>query len=237
VRRRTAPRAVRARLVRLLPAGLAAAVVLVSVEPARADTTQWWPTLSILSPAGSPWRGSFEVQTRLVNDEVDRLDGFNRHVVRLQGGRRVHPRATLGVGYEKTWPIRDRTRHEQRTWQQFETSHTAGRWTLASRARVEQRFLRLADGTAHRVRYRFQVVRAVDARALWAITASQEIAAHLNTVAAGPRRGVDQHRSTLGVQRRTGPLSIEQTYGRQQITLPGRDPVNHLLQTIVTVRF
>jgi hypothetical protein len=220
------------------PILLVASVTLVAARPAGADTTQWWPSLTVLSPSSNPWRGSLEGQTRVVDAEVDRQDGFNRNILRLQGGRAVHRRAVLWFGYEKTWPIENRTRAEQRIWQQLETSHPVGRWTFANRARLEQRFLRQADGTALRFRYRFRVARQLDAKGLWSAMAAEEVLFHLNSVELGPRRGFEQHRTSIGVSRRLGSLTIEQAYTRQQIRMREvRDPVNHLIQTTFTYRF
>lgn len=216
-----------------------ACCVAVGPAPAAADTTQLWPTLTVLSPSSNPWRASAEVQTRIVDDEVDRLDGFNRTILRLQGGRAVHRRVVLWFGYEKTWPIRNRTRHEQRIWQQAETSHPVGRWTFASRARLEQRFLRAADGTAVRARYRFRVGRQLDARGSWSITVAEEVLGHLNSVSNGPQRGFEQHRTSVSLVRRAGALSLEPVYTRQQIRRRGSAPdlINHLFLLQATYRF
>jgi hypothetical protein len=225
------------RAARALSVMLIAVAALCAAAPARADTMQWWPTLLVASPSSEAWRATLEVQTRLVDDEVDRQDGFNRTTLRLQGGRQVHRRAVLWIGYEKTWPIRERSRHEQRTWQQLEIGHLVGRWTFTQRGRLEQRFLRSADGTVLRARYRLRVSRQLDRGGLWAIAASEEIQFHLNSARLGPDRGFDQHRTSLGVQRRLGSLLVEQGYARQQVSLGPGDTVNHLFQTLVTCRF
>lgn len=219
--------------------GLLAGTLACVPAAAAADTTQFWPSFVVLSPSSNPWRASLELQTRIVDDEVDRLDGFNRNILRLQGGRAVHRRIVLWFGYEKTWPVENRTRHEQRIWQQVETGHPVGRWTIANRARLEQRFLRLADGTAVRARYRFRVARQVDAKGLWSVTAAEEVLFHLNSVTRGPQRGFEQHRTSIGLQRRAGALTLEPAYTRQQVRRagPASDIVNHLIQLQATYRF
>lgn len=227
------PRQVRARILRLLACGLLAWTC--AVVPAAGDDVQFWPTFTVYTPTADGWRASAEVQARWTDD----LSTYNRTVFRVNGGRRMTPRLELFAGYEKTQPGTRRVRDEQRLWEQVEYTVELGQWSLASRARVEQRFVDGASGTAARLRCRVRVEHPVG-RTRWTVSASEELWVHLNTVRLVAARGVDQNRVALTAERTLrGALSIEPgyiyVYGNAPAPVP--NAAAHVITLQITASF
>jgi hypothetical protein len=207
VRRRPTVFPVRCRRLSVL-AAWAWVAIAAAVPPAAADDLQFWSTLSLYTPTVDGWRASAEVQARWTDD----LSVYNRTVFRVNGGRLVTPRLELFAGYEKTQPGTRRVRDEQRLWQQVEYTVPLGRWSIENRARIEERFVDGAAGTAARLRYRFRVKHPLG-RTRWLVGASEELWVHLNTVRLAATRGMDQNRVALTAEREVSRhLSIEPGY-------------------------
>jgi hypothetical protein len=227
-RARRAPRR-RITLAALFVVGLLAAV------PAFADDVQFWPTFTLYSRTVEGWRGSAEIQARVTDD----LGTYNRTVFRVNGGRLLTPGLEVFAGYENTQPGTPAVRHEQRLWEQVEYTRRPGRWSFASRVRVEQRFVEETDRTAYRLRCRFRVQHPL-ARTHWNVLATDEFWMHLNTVPTYAARGVDQNRLALAASRALNPrVSIEPGYMHVYTNLPApvANRVAHVITLQVTTRF
>jgi uncharacterized protein DUF2490 len=208
---------------------------LLAACPALADDVQFWPTLTVYSRTVDGWRGSAEVQARVSDD----LGTYNRTVFRVNGGRLLTPRLELFAGYENTQPATAAVRHEQRLWEQVEYTGRPGRWSFASRLRLEQRFVEDTDRTAYRLRGRFRVQHRL-ARTQWNLLATDELWMHLNTVPAYAARGLDQNRLAVAASRAVNPhLSIEPGYMHIYTNLPApvANRVAHVMTLQVTTKF
>jgi hypothetical protein len=202
---------------------------------AAADDVQFWQTATVYTPTADGWRASAEVQARWTDD----LSTYNRTVFRVNGGRLVTPRLELFAGYEKTEPGTRRVRDEQRLWEQVEYTVELGQWSIANRARLEQRFVDGASGTAARLRCRVRVEHPLG-RTRWTVSASEELWVHLNTVRLVADRGVDQNRIALTAERPIrGSLSIEPgyiyVYGNAPAPVP--NAAAHVITLQVTASF
>lgn len=215
----------------------AAAWLALTVLPARAvaGDVQFWPTFTVYTPTVDGWRASGELHARWTDD----LSDFNRTVYRANGGRLFTPGLELFAGYERTQSDSPRVRDEHRVWEQVEYTARPGRWSLANRARLEQRFVDGAGATASRLRYRFRVQHPIG-RTRWLFGASEEFWLHLNTVTRVARRGVDQNRVALTATRAlSAHLAFEPGYLYIYANAPPpvRNPSAHVITLQVTARF
>jgi len=203
---------------------------------AAADDVQFWPTVTVYTPTTADgWRASAELQSRWSDD----VSTYDRTVYRVNGGRLFANGLEVFAGYENTQPASRVARGEQRLWEQVEHTLHRGRWSVANRVRLEERFIEDAAGAAMRLRYRFKVQHALG-QTRWIASAGEEFWMRLNTVGSGGPRGVDQNRITLTAARAlSAHLSVEPGYLYIYANLP--PPVRnlrvHVLTMQVTTRF
>jgi hypothetical protein len=179
------------------------------------------------------WRASAEVKR--VGLTTRRLQPHGTGVTAAL----VTPRLELFAGYEKTQPGTRRVRDEQRLWQQVEYTVPLGRWSIENRARIEERFVDGAAGTAARLRYRFRVEHPLG-RTRWLVGASEELWVHMNTVGLAATRGVDQNRVALTAEREVSRhFSIEPgyIYVYANAPPPARNGAAHVMTLQMTARF
>jgi hypothetical protein len=151
----------------------------------------------------------------------------------------VTKRLELFGGWELTVPGSRVVRKEQRLWEQLEYTVPLGQWSIANRARLEQRFVDGVTGTAARLRYRFRVERPLG-RTRWTVGASDELWVHLNTVRFAANRGLDQNRLALNAERALSRhLLIEPgyIYIYANAPPPARNGAAHVMTLQVTARF
>jgi hypothetical protein len=198
-------------------------LILVLPAPARADT-QLWVMASMTRLLTDQWRVSAEVAPRWERDASD----YSRTVMRTQLARMFGKTVTVGVGYEFQNPSARYVRREHRIWQQVQLHQAQGRWSLAHRARLEQRWLRDIDPLVLRARYQFRAAHPIGASRLWSVLLLDEL---LYTVRGDDRfysRGLDRHRLGGGLGRALSPhLTVEGGFTWQVINRPGVLPVQH----------
>lgn len=207
----------------------AALAAMVTAAEARAfapeeDAQVWAPTFVNL-PAKDGWVGLLEVNPRARGD----FERLSQLIVRPWVGRRLAPGAFVHAGYGWVRGDAARVTSDHLVWQQAQMTRSPAKgWTATGRARLEQRFLDGARGTAWRARAQVRGERAL-ARRLYA-AAYSETFVHLNTVPGGPKAGFDQHRGFIGLGRDGERAKIEFGYQHFKQRVPGRpDRVLHCL--------
>src|SRR5262245_48435816 len=172
------------------------------------------------------YRLHLEEQARF-NNNISDLD---QNILRGALGRKVHERFTVWGGY--AWVARfagERTRHEQRIWEQLSvTLPDAGAWKPSLRLRLEQRFLDGWDGSSVRLRTMARGVRPLDEQGTWSIAAWDELMFTLDETTGGPAQGFDQNRLFGGVLRKLSPRAgVEFGYMWQAVNQPGALPTTN----------
>lgn len=191
---------------------IAAAFVLLTAVSARAfelkDDAQLWTPVFLNAPARGRLVGLLELQPRVRGD----FQKLSTAIVRPWIGWRMAPGTFIHAGYGWIRSDAARVRVEHRAWQQFQRTISPGAgWTLTGRARLEQRFLEGVPQAVWRARALLRAERALNGGPTYAV-AYNEAFAHLNSVARGPREGVDQNRVFLGLGRDGPRVKIEGGY-------------------------
>ncbi|MGE0044105.1 MAG: DUF2490 domain-containing protein, partial [Vicinamibacterales bacterium] len=195
-----------------LAAALVAALVLGRAAPAAADDhtaeVQLWSPTTIVRTVSEKWFVQAETQVRLTENLGKVANSFLRPAV----GIRLGGHATLHLGY--AWvPYFSPRKDEQRIWEQVSWSVPAGRWTLAPRLRLEQRWLPGAASTTWRLRGQFRASHALTRSGGWRVTMADEVLMFLNDTASGPAAGFGANRVHVGFTRRVNHhLTVEPGY-------------------------
>jgi hypothetical protein len=153
-------------------------------------------------------------------------------IIRPAVGYTLTPRVTLlaGYAYVVTHPADAGAAEEHRPWQQLTWMIPLGTVTLASRTRLEQRFVEAGSEAGWRLRQFVRVTKPVGARSY--ATAYDEAFFELNDTGWGQRAGLRQNRAFAGLgwfidaHRKT---AVEIGYLNQWIDRPGDDGLNHIL--------
>ena len=215
---------------------LAALVALPTVAHAKPiEDTQGWATISATGPIAGDFVFQVEGQSRI----IDNVGRYGQTQLRGAAGVKVDPNLTLFVGYvhQDTKRAGARDGIEDRLYQQasLKLGNALG-GSLATRIRLEQRFIRGASGTSLRYRQqvRYQKPFHKDGPAL--IVAS-EIFFTLNSITGGPRGGFDQLRGLVGVFVPVSKaVSIEAGYQAVYVNGTPRDRLNHTFPIVLAIK-
>lgn len=153
-------------------------------------------------------------------------------IIRPAAGYALTPRVTLlaGYAYVVTHPANAGAAEEHRPWQQLTWTIPFETVTLASRTRLEQRFVEAGSEAGWRLRQFVRVTRPLAGRRY--ATAWDEAFFELNDTGWGQRAGLRQNRAFAGLgwfidaPRKT---AVEIGYLNQWIDRPGDDGLNHIL--------
>lgn len=163
--------------------------------PVEAGEYQSWVgAIGQLRSSRSPWVAWFDAHAR-------RFSSASGVLVRPGLGYRLGGKWTAYAGYAWTpvFPDAGSSRQEHRLWQQLIGGGLlAPRVRWAVRPRLEQRFLRDSEGTAHRLRVFVRASHQPKGGRPW-LVAWDEIFFGLNDVPWGPSAGFDQNRLFLGL--------------------------------------
>ena len=223
-----------------------AALMLTSAVPVHADTEQdrhTWGAIvatgSLLSDDG-PLRFWLEGQSRF-NDGSSR---FNQGIARTALGYVVGPRTTLWGGYAliPTDPQGQPDNIvEHRVWQQLTWSRPAPMvdFSIATRTRLEQRFVEGADDTGVRFRQLVKLTRPLAGAGRYYLSLWEELFVHLNDTDWGADGGLDQNRAFGGLGIRfNDTASGEIGYMNQYVNRRSRnDASNHTLSLTLLLTY
>ena len=102
---------------------------------------------------------------------------------------------------------------DQLLWQQVVYTFKAGRWTLAPRVRIEERFVERTDGVAWRLRAQLRAMHPLPHGTRWSFVAWHESFVPLNSVSGAQDAGFDEARFFAGLQRRLAShMTVEPGY-------------------------
>jgi hypothetical protein len=194
-----------------------------------------WLPVYALGTLGDKGRIHLEVQPRINHNAGD----LNQIVARYAIGRQITSRVVVLVGHALIPMFQPSLRYQQRLWQQVLLTSRAGKWTMGSRVRSEQRWLPDVDGPSHRLRGQLRITRPIHGKSPWSISMYEEVAVVLNSREGGPQRGFDRSRAYAGVGRQLRPaLSMETGYTWETVARPNEPNLhNHILTVSVTSRF
>lgn len=155
----------------------------------------------------SSFLAHLEVQPRF--SDLDEDGHIDQLILRPAIGYQLTEDLSIWQGY--AWVGNFNQRHtppqspffqESRIYQQVLYSHKFELFKLASRTRLEERWIERVDGTAVRFRTMLRGQYPLPMAPEWALVASDEIFIHLNTVGArGPEAGFDRNRFFVGLNR------------------------------------
>jgi len=212
-----------------------ATLLAAAAVPAHAQSVQPWPDVLVTKPVGDGWIASVELVGRASGDE--RLSQFES---RLQVGHTLGRSLTAWAGwvhFANFVPGAPNTSEDQAVEQLNWAIGSIGRVRVATRTRLEQRFLSNLPGTNWRYRQQLRVVYATGgAKAAGLVLWSEPFLALNRT--PGQRHTLDQLRSFAGV---TVPVSraldIEVGYLNQRVYRANDTLVNHAIPLVLTYRF
>lgn len=231
----------RRRTVRNLLAACGAALAL-GAMPARADEadTQQWTLLTFQRELTSRWRLYFEVQPRFGQDltDGDTDHGVERLLVRPAVGYRLNSKVSIWQGYGWTPLMLPRFADEHRLFQQLLYEDRFGKTAFVNRARLEERFIEGAGGTAVRLRNMVRFAHPISKDERWAAVLYDELFWNLNSTDAGPVSGFDRNRLFLGVSRQVNrQLRVETGYLMEVANLPRSSEERQLNVWLVWLAF
>ncbi len=114
---------------------------------------------------------------------------------------------------------------ENRIYQQINYAHKFQSLNTLSRARLEERWIEGADGTALRLRLMLRGMYPLPIAPKWALVSYDEVFINLNTVDHGPEAGFDQNRFFIGINR-TFSKYFNMDFGYQNQLLNSRSIPN-----------
>lgn len=166
-----------------------------------------WSPVFITAKLPSSFLAHLEVQPRFAD-----LDGdghIDQLILRPAVGYQLTENLSLWQGY--AWignfnqphvPPSPSFFEESRIYQQVLYSRKFDSFKIASRTRLEERWIEHVDGTAVRFRTALRGMYSLPMAPEWALVVSDEIFINLNTVGTrGPGSGFDQNRVFVGVNR------------------------------------
>ena len=218
-----------------IKAGIVAVAGMIATSAGAAtQDRQGWATLFVSAPVG----GGFQLSGEAIDRVVDDVGRNGQLELRLEVGHPLSKRVTLWGGYVRTQTYvaggRDGIENqmvEQANWLVGSLGHVA----IASRTRLEQRFLRDVARTGWRVREQVRLSLPVSHGGTALIAWAEPFVA-LNRNGAVPS-GLDQLRTFGGVavpvSRR---LTVEAGYLNQYLHRPDGDRVNHAVSLVFNAR-
>jgi hypothetical protein len=212
-------------MVRKFIAACSAALMLSrAATTARADEVfeQQWTLVTAQKELSDKWRAYAEVQPRFGPDLTGGLGrGLERILVRGAIGYRLNSKLSLWQGYAWTPQFLPTDLRENRLFQQLLYETKFGKTGFTNRARLEERFIEDAGGTAIRLRNMVRVAPPISADRKWSAVAYDELFWNLNSTDRGPKSGYDQNRVFLGVSRQaSSKLRVETGYLFAHINRP-----------------
>lgn len=218
---------------------LPALLLLVPMERARAQTIEdegFWVmafgsgSLEGLDESLKDFRWWLDVQPRY----GDELDSIKQFLARPGIGYAFADNATawLGYAYVQTDLASGGHSNEDRIWQQLTWSPGIESFNLASRTRLEQRFLDTGSDVGWRARQFFKATYPLQATRSLNLAAYDEVFFDLNDTNWGQEAGFSQNRAFLGLGWRSkpeSPLTVEVGYLNQFVRRSTADRVNHIL--------
>ena len=222
----------------LLAAGLLLAATATSATAAslRHDEGLWLMLLGqgripVRESATSRLRWWFDGQARFLDDS----DGFHQSLVRPGIGYAFTDSATAWLGYAwiRTTPLGGDSFHEHRIWQQATWSLRHEDWILASRTRLEQRFVDNSNDTGWRLRQFIKVTHPLPLHPRLGFAAYDEAFLDLNDTDWSADTGFAQNRLFAGLSWHfdpSGRLVAEAGYLNQLLRGGSRGhPMNPIL--------
>ena len=201
-------------------AALAVACLVAWARGASAETgpRQVWTQLTLQVRPSPRTTASLELQKRWeASLDTNRL--IFRPIVLVS----PRPWVNIGGGYNYQTGSLDSHPREHRVFQHLQFTIQAGRWSVQPRLRVEERFIEDVEGISVRMRLLARATRPIG-QTPWAAVLSHEVQVTANETGGGPRKGLDRHRSTVGLQRRLpGGLTLETSYMLQSVARTDRD--------------
>ena len=198
-------------------------------EVARAATDHdgqlWFPLYNRLHLPGN-FRGWLEVNPRF-GDNVSEIDQL---LLRPAIGYQISPSFSIWQGYAWVTNYEPRFRDEHRLYQQLSYRYSSTHFSVSSRTRFEERFIRNAIGTALRAREMIRGDISFGPNSRWALVVYDELFINLNTIRSGPDSGFDQNRFFVGINRKLNDsLSVDFGYQNQAINTKGPNTMNHII--------
>ena len=213
---------------------------LATASPTRAEIHQqgggWLiagatGSFEAVSPKLSRVRWWFDFQARF----FENTNGLGQTIVRPALGWALTESASvwLGYGWVRDLPANHSTIDENRIWQQFLWNGAAGRWSLQSRTRLEQRFVSTGSDVGWRLRQLVKILYPLLASDRLRFAAYDEVFVAFNSTDWGALAGFDQNRLFLGfnvpidsARRIQAEFGYLNRYARRPALLPGR--MDHL---------
>lgn len=203
-------------------------------QPAVADPVQPWPTVDLTAPLGGKWSGSVEVVGRIADDRTRPSQIESRFEI----GRALNEHVTLWAGYVHivSYNIGRRDGIEDQAVEQLNWNvGNVGPFRLASRTRLEQRFIVGNDRTAWRMREQLRAMLPIGHGPVSGVLWAEPFVA-LNRTAATART-FEQLRSFAGVSfRMSKHADVEFGYLNQRLWRASGNVVNHAVPLVLNVR-
>jgi hypothetical protein len=203
--------------------------------PARADPVQPWPTVSVSAALGGKWRGAVEIVGR-ISDDPTRPSQVE---TRFQLGRALGEHVTLWAGYVHVVSYNDGRRdgiEDQAVEQLGWNPGRIGPFILATRTRIEQRFIVGNDRTAWRLRAQVRAALPIGRGPVSAVLWAEPFVALNHSAATG--RTFEQLRAFAGVSLRVSKhADIEIGYLNQRLYRLSGNVVNHAVPLVLNLRF
>ena len=203
--------------------------------PACADPVQPWPTVSVNASLGGKWRGAVEIVGRISDDSTRP----SQVEARFQIGRTLGEHVTLWAGYVHVVSYNDGRRagiEDQAVEQLGWNPGRIGPFDLATRTRIEQRFIVGNDRTAWRLRAQLRAALPIGRSRVSAVLWAEPFVALNRTAATG--RTFEQLRAFAGVSVRVSKhADIELGYLNQRLYRPSGNVVNHAIPLVLSMRF
>jgi Protein of unknown function (DUF2490) len=199
------------------------------------EDVQLWSSLIVTGTVVGDIVYQGEVQSRI----VDNISRYGQTQVRGAVGVKANDDVTLFIGYARFDIDNAGTRDgaENRLYQQASVrlGDVLG-GTLATRIRLEERWIRGVSGTSWRYRQQLRYQRPFRKDGPALIVAS-EIFFTLNSKVGGPRGGFDQVRGLVGVSVPVSKaVSIDAGYQPIYMRANGRDRLNHTVPIVLSVK-
>lgn len=197
---------------------------------------QEWTTFTFTGPKAEKLRGYMEVQPRF-GTNISRMYTI---MVRPALMYQLTENSSVWLGHAWTPIVAPVYKDEQRLWQQYSILFPFSGFTLASRTRIEERWISGVSSVAMRLRQNVRFVLPLcQSEAEWSLIAWDEIFFHLNSPTASIEAGYNQNRLFIGAGRLLYPgIKAEAGYLMNHVSRVGLDAqMNHVIVTTINVTF